>query len=57
LKIIPLIGLLLRAEKDKRMRLQDEPSSFDEVLVLKMKIFYCLASFSDSAGEGSRMRT
>jgi hypothetical protein len=57
LKIIPLIGLLLRAEKDKRMRLQDEPSSFDEVLVLKMKIFYCLASFSGSAGEGSRMRT
>jgi hypothetical protein len=41
-----LFGLLLRAEKDERMRLQDDQSSFDEVSVLKMKIFYCLASFS-----------
>jgi hypothetical protein len=30
LKVILLFGLLLRAEKDKRMRLQDEQSSFDE---------------------------
>jgi hypothetical protein len=30
LKIILLPGLLLRAEKDKRMRLQDEQSFFDE---------------------------
>jgi hypothetical protein len=30
LKVILLFGLLLRAEKDKRMGLQDEQSSFDE---------------------------
>jgi hypothetical protein len=30
LKVILLFGLLLRAEKDKRMRLQDEQSSFNE---------------------------
>jgi len=38
----------MRKERDKRVRLLDEKSSFDDLLAQKKIIFYCQASFSNS---------
>jgi hypothetical protein len=40
MKVILLFGLLLLAEKDKRMRLYDEQRFFDEALVQKEKLIF-----------------